>query len=166
MGMNCCSAGGSCKGCPSAYALWLPRIGFGLVLAGYGLNHLRFMSDFTAFAGSVYTNTMLAGAMTAVAYVVPVLMIVGGVLFAINKGCMWSKICILASLGGILGWAGLAVALGDGSAGGSMMPAIQNASVLLIAYHVIKKMWKCGMGCGCGVMGCNCPTTKGSKPSK
>jgi hypothetical protein len=147
MGMNCCSAGGSCTKCPSAYALWFPRIGFGLVLAGYGVNHLRFMSDFTGFAGSVFTNAALAGVFSAVAYIVPVLMIVGGVLFAIDKCCMWSKICVLASLGGILGWAGLAVMLGDNTTGGNMMPAIQNAAVLLIAYHVIKKMWKCAMGC-------------------
>jgi hypothetical protein len=165
MGMNCCSAGGSCKTSVGAYSLWLPRIGFGLVLAGYGINHLRFISDFSAFAGSVFINSAVGGAMTALAYIVPVLMIIGGVLFAIDKCCMWSKVCILASLGGILGWAGLAVMLGDNTAGGNMMPAIQNAAVLLIAYHIIKKMWRCAMGCGCGTMGCNCPPA-GSKSSK
>ncbi|MEQ1849400.1 MAG: hypothetical protein ABL890_02305 [Candidatus Peribacteraceae bacterium] len=163
--MNCCSAGGSCKSSFSAYALWLPRIGFGVVLAGYGVNHLRFISEFAGFAGSVFTNSALAGVMTALAYVVPFLMIAGGVLFAIDKCCAWSKICVLASLGGIMGWAGLAVALGDNTAGGNMMPAIQNAAVLLVAYHIIKKMWKCGMGCGCGKMGCNCPASS-SKSSK
>gem|GEM_PF-2015023 len=156
--MDCCSAGGSCKSCPSAYALWIPRIGFGLVIAGYGVNHLRHLSDFSAMAASAYTMPALAGIISVLAYIVPFLMIVGGVLFACAKMCSWSKACILASLGGIMAWAGLAVLVGDGSAGPAMMPMIQNAALLLVAYHVIKKMWKCGMGasCGCGKMGCNC----------
>ncbi len=79
---------------------------------------------------------MIAGVL---AYIVPALMIIGGVLFAIRQLCCLSKTCILASLGGIIGWSGLAVLVGDGNAAGAMMPMIQNAADLLILYIMIKK---------------------------
>lgn len=96
------------------------------------------------------TSAVLAGIAGVLAYIVPALMIVGGVLFAIRKlGCV-SKTCILASLGGIIGWAGLAVLVGDGNAAGAMMPMIQNAAVLLILYYMIKKASCSKMPCAPG----------------
>lgn len=126
--------------CPVKYAPWIPRIAFGLVLVGYGVNHYRTIGGFVGMAKGVFpTSALLGGIAGILAYIVPALMIVGGLLFAVRQLCCLSKTCILASLGGIIGWAGLAVLVGDGNAAGAMMPMIQNASVLLILYYMIKK---------------------------
>jgi hypothetical protein len=74
-------------------------------------------------------------------------MIVGGALFAVKQMCCISKTCILASLSGIIGWCSLAVMFGDANAGGTFMPYIQNAALLIVLYWVIKKMSCCGGSC-------------------
>lgn len=150
--MSCCSSSGSCgcpvQPCPTRYALWLPRIGFGLVLAGLGVNHYKDIGGFVQFSSSVYPTMPMVGSVAGIlAYIVPALMIVGGVLFAIKQLNCVAKTCILASLSGILGWAGLAIMLGDSSSSGVLMPFIQNAAVLFILYYIIKKM-TCGSSCG------------------
>lgn len=164
--MGCCSTSGSCgcpvQPCPSRYATCLPRLAFGLVLIGYGVNHYRNLADFVTMSKNAYPTVPAIGAIAGVlAYIVPALMIVGGLLFAIKQFKCIAKICILAALSGIIGWAGLAVLLGDGSAGGTFMPFIQNASVLLILYYIVKKMSCCGSKCGSGAVcpcgpGCSC----------
>jgi hypothetical protein len=123
----------------------LPRVAFGLVLAGYGVNHYKNIGSFVEFSSSV----------------VPALMIVGGVLFAVKQFKCLAKMCIVASLSGILGWAGLAVLLGDGSAGNILMPFIQNAAVLFVLYYIVKKMSCCNKGgCPCGKgAACACAPT-------
>ncbi len=134
--------------CPVKYAPWIPRIAFGLVLVGYGVNHYRSLGGFVAMAKGVFPLMPSLGMIAGVlAYIVPALMIIGGALFAIRQLCCLSKTCILASLGGIIGWAGLAVLVGDGNAAGAMMPMIQNAAVLLILYYMIKKS-SCSMSSG------------------
>ncbi len=126
--------------CPLKYSCWIPRIGFGLVLVGYGVNHYRTLDGFVGMAKGVFpTVAVLAKIAGVLAYIVPALMIIGGLLFAIRQLCCVSKMCILASLGGIIGWAGLAVLVGDANAAGAMMPMIQNASILLILYFAMKK---------------------------
>lgn len=153
---------GSSTSSATHYAKWLPKIAFGLVLAGYGVNHLRNLEGFRAMAAGAYPSVPALGQIAGIlAILVPALMIIGGVLFAFGQLRWLSKICILASLSGIIGWAGLAVLLGDANSGGAMMPMIQNASVLLILYYVIKKMcccrpMGCGSGCGSGA-NCTCP---------
>ena len=152
----------------SWYASWFPRIGLGVAIAGYGVNHLRFIGDFVAFAQSPYPSipvlTQLVGLL---AYVFPLLMIVGGVLFAVGQLKRVSKFCILASLGGIIGWGGLGVMVGGPAAGGQMMEGIQNAIGFLLAYYVVKKLSCCGCksgsgsGCGCGA-GSQCGSGTGS----
>ncbi len=135
------------KKCPCGKtAPWLARIGFGLVLVGYGVNHYRFFGDFSDMAvGSVGSLGPVAGLL---AYIVPALMIVGGVLFAVKLLPTIAKFCVLGSLGGIMGWGGVAVMLGGGTAGPDMMPFIVNAAVLLLAYYAIKKMHCCcGSAC-------------------
>jgi hypothetical protein len=141
--MSCCSS----KTCPHNYAPWFPRIGFGLVLVGFGVNHYRALESFVSMASGVFTNAMVANVFGLLAYIVPALMIVGGVLFAVKKYGCWSKFCILASLGGILGWGGLAIMLGTPETAGSIGPAIQNAALLIVVYHIIKKMSCCSSGC-------------------
>lgn len=139
MSCNC-----SCKVCPTDYAMWVPRIGFGVALAGFGLNHYRFIGDFTGMAASVYPSVPILGTLAGLlAYIVPALMIVGGILFAIDQQRCISKSCILAALGGIIGWAGLGVLVGDGSAGPTLMPMIQGAILWLVGYYIIKKMCCC-----------------------
>lgn len=152
-------------------APWFARIGFGLVLVGYGVNHYRFLGDFTQMASGAYASVPALGPIaTILAYIVPALMIVGGALFAVKQLKAVSKFCILASLGGILGWAGLAVALGSAETGASMMPMIANAALLIVVYHVIRKMSCCSScvpgsaGCGCGP-NCNCGPGCGCGPS-
>lgn len=140
--MSCCPSGAACGNgkCPCNFAPWLPRIAFGLVLASYGVNHYRHMADFVGMSKSIYpTVPALAAIAGILAYIIPALMIVGGVLFALRQLCCISKTCILLSLCGIIGWASLAVMVGDGSSGGAMMPLIQNAAVLLVLYFLIKK---------------------------
>lgn len=159
--MSCCpSTGNGCKcpvqPCPSKCIVsYLPRIAFGLALAGYGINHYRGIDGFVMFAKSVFTVNAIAMISGVLAYVVPALMIVGGVLFAIRQLCCLSKICIVASLSGIIGWAGLAVMLADPNNRDvvqGMGSAIQNASVLFILYVTIKKM-SCKNSCTNGVQG-------------
>lgn len=159
--MSCCSSSAPCAcgiaKCPSKYACWMPRIAFGLVLAGYGVNHYRTLSQFVDMAKGVFpTVPALAAIAGILAYIVPALMIVGGVLFATRQLCCLSKMCILGSLGGIIGWAGLAVLVGDGSAAGAMMPMIQNASILLILYFAMKKKPSCCMPQGGACTGGSC----------
>lgn len=117
-----------------------------MALAGFGVNHYRNIGMFVDNAKSVFSVSAVATVAGLLAYIVPALMIVGGILFAVKQQPCISKMCILASLGGIIGWAGLAVLLGDGSTGMAMMPMIQNASILLITYVMIKKMGCCGSG--------------------
>ncbi|MDD5055246.1 MAG: hypothetical protein PHZ00_03170 [Candidatus Peribacteraceae bacterium] len=145
--MTCCSASSSST-CPSRLAVWFPRIAFGLVLVGYGVNHYRNLSGFTDFAKLPFVAIpLIAAVVAALAYVVPLLMIVGGVLFAIKQLCPVSKFCILAALSGIIGWAGLAILLStDPNSIGNLGLAIQNAAVLMILYFVIRKMTKCSSG--------------------
>lgn len=152
--MNCCSPG--CIGgkyCPCGYASWFPRIAFGLILVGLGVNHYKDVAGFTSGASGALTSVpVLASIAGFLAYIVPALMIVGGALFAVKQlGCI-SKTCILASLSGIIGWASLAILVGDGASGAVFMPMIQNAAVLLVLYWVVKKMSCCGSaGCQAGV---------------
>lgn len=142
-----CSTSCSAK-CPCNVAPWFPRVAFGLILVGYGVNHYRFFGDFVAMSkGPFSSSAMFAGLVGVLAYIVPALMIVGGVLFAIKQMSCISKACILAALSGIIGWASIGVLIGGGSAGMDMMPAIQNASLLLVLYWVIKKMSCCGNSC-------------------
>lgn len=141
--------------CLSKYSCWIPRIAFGLVLAGYGVNHYRTLGQFVGMAKGVFPTVAILGMIAGVlAYIVPALMIVGGVLFAIRKLCCLSKVCILGSLGGIIGWAGLAVLVGDGNAAGAMMPMIQNASILLILYYAMKKKSCCSTSGSCAGGSC------------
>jgi len=141
--MSCCSS----TTCPHNYAPWFARIGFSLVLIGFGVNHYRFIDSFTGMASGVFTNTAIAAVAGFLAYIVPALMIVGGTLFAVKKYGCWSKFCILAALGGIMGWAGLGLLFGSAEIGATLGPAIQGAAVLLITYHIVKKMSCCGSGC-------------------
>lgn len=148
--MSCCSCKCPVQPCPSRYAPWLLRIGFGVALAAFGVNHYRFLTEFVAMSKGVYP-TVPAVAMLAgwLAYIFPLFEIVGGVLFAVGQLKCIAKICIMLSFGGILGWAGLALALGDATIGQNVGPAIQGACVMLVAYSVIKKMSCCGsMACG------------------
>ncbi len=156
---------GSCCHPVSKYSKWLPKIAFGLVLAGYGVNHLRNLDGFRGMAAQAYPALPALGMISSyLALLVPAFMIVGGVLFALGQMKWLSKLCIYASLSGIMGWAGLSVMLGDVSSGATMMPLIQNAAVLLILYYAIKKLTcckPCGSGCGnsscgCGA-NCTCP---------
>lgn len=146
--MSCCSTC-SCpiQPCPSRYAPWLLRIGFGLTLAAYGVNHYKNIGMFAEMAQGVFSVSILATIAGLLAYIFPALMIVGGVLFAVKQMHCIAKTCIYAALGGIIGWAGLAVLLGDAQSGPNMMPLIQNACVFLITYYVIKKMSCCGSSC-------------------
>ena len=160
--MSCCSGGSTTPcpcgpQCPANYVGWLPRIAYGLILVGYGVSHYRNLSGFVGMAKGVFpTVVILAKIAGVLAYIVPALMIIGGILFAIKQLCCLSKACILASLSGIIGWASLAVLVGDGNAAGAMMPMIQNASVLLILYYMIKKA-SCCKGPSCGTSSCSMP---------
>ncbi len=121
---------------------WLPRIAFGLVLVGYGVNHYRNLEKFVAGAKSVFTVPALAMVAEQLAYVVPALMIVGGVLFALKQLCCISKFCIVASLAGIIGWAGLSIMFDDGSIPAltqNQSGAIMNAIFLFLFYKSLKK---------------------------
>jgi uncharacterized membrane protein YphA (DoxX/SURF4 family) len=148
--------------CPSRYAAWLPRIGFGVALAAFGVNHYRFLPEFVQMTQGAFPTVPALGMVFGwLAYVFPLLEIVGGIAFALpfgNMKCI-AKMGILASLGGIMGWAGLALALGDANIAQSVGPAIQGASVMLVTYWVIKKMSCCGTcapgSCGTGAA-CAC----------
>lgn len=170
--MSCCSTSGSCgcpvQPCPSRYVVaWFPRVAFGLVLVGYGVNHYKNIASFVQFSSSVFPSAPMVGSIAGIlAYIVPALMIVGGALFAVKQLKCVAKMCIVASLSGIIGWAGLAVLLGDGSSGNMLMPFIQNASVLLILYYIVKKMSCCGSKCAMKCAGGACPCGPGCSCGK
>ncbi len=147
--MSCCSTSSVPRMCPSRYAVWFPRIAFGMVLLGYGVNHFRTLSNFVQYAQEPFVAfPALAGVVAAFAYVVPALMIAGGILFAMKLFCPISKVCILVALSGIISWAGLGILVNtDQRIVGMLGGSIQSASVLLILFFVIKKMSKCSGGC-------------------
>ncbi len=139
-----CSSGCGNAGCPCKFAPWLPRIAFGLVFIAFGVNHYRHLNDFVGMSKSAFPSVaMLAGLAGVLSYIVPALMIVGGVLFAARKLCCIAKTCILAALSGIIGWASLAVLVGDGNIGGAMMPLIQNAAIMMLLFFAVKKIGCC-----------------------
>ncbi len=146
---NCCTQGAcACPSvCPCRKVFWLPRIALGLVFLAYGVSHYRFLGGeqgFMAMAQSVFAkDSVLAMIAGYLAYVVPALMIVGGVLFAVGQLKCISKVCIVAALSGIIGWASVAVMVGDASMTGSLMPMIQNAAILFLFYGMVKKMGCC-----------------------
>ena len=133
--------------CISQYACWLPRIAFGLIFISYGVNHYRNLANFIEMAKSVFPAGMVLGTISgALAYIVPALMIIGGFLYAIRQLCFISKVCILASLSGIIGWASLAIMFDNGSIPNivpNMGGAIQNATLLLVLYFAMKKSKSC-----------------------
>lgn len=133
---------------PSRLAVWLPRVAFGLVLIGFGVNHYLNLDSFIANAQSPFVAVpAIAAVATALAYVVPALMIIGGIFFAVRRLCPLSELCILASLSGIIGWASLGIMLtSDTNVMSGLGVAIQNASVLLILYFVTRKMTRCSPG--------------------
>ncbi len=138
---------------------WFPRIGFGFLLASIGVSHLKNLSEFVELSKGVAGGVpVLATVVGALAYIVPGLMIVGGVLFAVRKLCCVAKACVLASLGGILGWAGLGILLGDAKAAMQFMPSVLNASVMLLTFCAIKRMSCCEQSActsgSCGTSSC------------
>lgn len=149
-------------------APWFARIGFGLVLVGFGVNHYRFLDSFRQMAiDGVGPLGPVAGIL---AYVFPALLIVGGALFAVKQLKHVAKFCILAALGGIIGWGGVGLMLVSGepevmqATMQNLSTAIFNTSILLILYSVVRKMGCCHCspsgGCGCGSAGCNCAPVK------
>lgn len=143
---------------------WLARIGFGVALAGFGVYHYRFFSGesgfYTMATGPLSTVPVLAMIAGGLAYVVPALEIVGGLLFAVKQLCTISKFCILASLGGILGWAGLTMMVGTAEGIVGAGQAINGTLLFLLGYLAVKKMkcccsWCSPGGCGCGSASCN-----------
>lgn len=151
--MSCCSC--PIQPCPSRHATWLPRIGFGVMMIGFGLNHYFAMGGDAGFVamtkGPLMSMPALAGLVGLLAYVLPALEIIGGAAFALGslKGmsCL-AKVCLLATFGGIMGWAGLGMAMASDQQTAMMMgQAFQGALMALVGYWVIKKMSCCGGNC-------------------
>jgi hypothetical protein len=115
------------------------------MIAGFGVNHYRNFEGFMAMAkGAFPTVPALAMIAGLLAYIVPALMIVGGLLFAIKQQACISKVCIVAALSGIIGWAGVALMVGPAEIGASAMPAVQFAAIVFLLYFKVKKMGCCG----------------------
>ncbi len=151
----------------SCVSPWLPRVGLGLALVGFGVAHYRFFGGDTGFHAmamqplqNVSLLAMLAGLL---AYIVPALQIVGGALFATKQLCYISKFCILAALGGILGWAGLAMIVGGPEAAGGAGQAINGAIIFLLGYSLVKKMECCSSTCSPGGSACGSNSNCGDK---
>lgn len=155
--MSCHSSGCLGKHCPCNYVSWFPRIAFGLIFVGLGVNHYRNLGGDEGFIAASKAALAPVGDLATVAgylaYIVPGLMIVGGALFAFKLFDCVAKTCLLVVLSGIIGWASLAILVGNAGTTGLMMPQILNASILVILYSVIRKMSCCGM----------CPTTPSMK---
>ncbi len=138
----------------SHIAPWFPRIGFGIFLFAYGVRHYMDLAGFRAMASqpfeSISALAMVAGLL---AIVFPALQILGGILVATRQLCSIAKICVLGALGGIVGWAGLAILVGaDMQMYGGLA---QNAIILLLLYSLVKKF-----DCSC------CTTSTGPVPMK
>jgi uncharacterized membrane protein YphA (DoxX/SURF4 family) len=126
-------------------APWLLRIGFGVLLAAYGVSHYQNFAGFQSVATQPLASVgWLAAIAGLLAYVVPALQIVGGVLVATKQLCSVAKICVLAVFGGILGWVGLSIVVSGMNEGTNL--AIQNATFFLLLYMLVKKFSCCGCG--------------------
>jgi hypothetical protein len=155
--MSCCKC--PVQPCPSRYATWLPRIGFGLAFAGFGVSHYRDLATFVSMTQAPFASiSFLAMILGWLAYVLPALEIAGGVLFAVGQMKCVAKTCILASIGGIMGWAGLGMMVGDMSQAMMLGTAFQGGVMALIGYWIAKKMTCCGSMSGACATGASCAT--------
>lgn len=160
----CCS--------PSGHNKWIARqivrVGFGLALIFTGISHYRGAADFAASVGNGLGPDWLVGIGTVWGYVLPLLLIIGGISLTLNLLTnigTWATGLALASIpaGLMLKSAVSGISLGD------TMPPAMNAYVWIIVFLlVIKGTGKgmcssacgagCADGCACGSANCDCGT--------
>jgi uncharacterized membrane protein YphA (DoxX/SURF4 family) len=125
-----------CPTSPSCAAKLIVRVAFGGALALFGLAHLKTISDFTGMVSQGLGP--LSGLGTLWAYVLPVLMIVGGVLFIVNYRtdiATWAAGVALASI--IVGMP-LKSVVGNVPLG-EVGPGVNNAFLWLLVYLFVVK---------------------------
>ncbi len=157
----CCSSSNS----PKCIAKKIARAGFGLALIFTGIAHYRGAADFAMSVGNGLGPDWLVGIGTVWGYVLPALLIIGGISLTLNlltNAGAWATGLALASIpaGLMLKSAVSGVSLGD------TMPPAMNAYVWIIVFLlVIKKSGHgsccgtgCATGCACGSANCDCGT--------
>lgn len=171
-----------CSSSPRRTALHLVRVGFGFALLLAGVAHYRDAAGFASSVGAGLGPQWLVQLGEMWGYVLPALMIVGGVLLIFNifrQIAVWAAGLALLSIpaGLMLKSAVTGISLGD------TMPAAMNAYVWVLVYVFAAKGTKrcccgssCGVGCApgcmCGMANCNCgvapvvPVMKSSVPAK
>ncbi len=140
------------------------RVGFGLALLFTGIAHYRGAADFALSVGNGLGPDWLVGVGTVWGYIMPALMIVGGVTLTLNiftKVGIWAAGLSLASIpaGLMLKSAVSGISLGD------TMPPAMNAYVWIIVFLFAAKAAGtpscgscCGDACCCGDS-CDCGDT-------
>lgn len=170
----------------------LARISFGLSLLFVGIVHARGLSGFAAFVAQDLGPIAPVG--TLWGYVVPFLMIVGGILFVIGMAGELAAWCAALALGSIPAGMLLKSAIDPVAVPlEQTMPLAINAFVWIIVLMMVSKgFWKCcsrecmakcggmcgsgscgtGCGCGCGDKGgcskggCDCGPSHGHDHDK
>lgn len=134
------------------------RIGFGLSLAFVGIAHYRDAATYAEFVGRGLGPIEQVGMVWG--YILPALMIVGGVLLATGFGQKVGAYAAGIALASIPAGLMLKSAI-TGIPVDQTMPNAVTALVWIIVLLLCVKKGSCGMGCNCagGVCtpGCNCP---------
>lgn len=149
---------------PGQYNKWisrqLVRIGFGLALLFTGIAHYRSAADFALSVGNGLGPTWLVGLGTTWGYILPLLMILGGLCLALNLfstfGVMAAGLALASIPAGLMLKSAMSgISLGD------TMPPTMNAFIWILVYmYAVKGTKRC---CGSGEAGCetasSCCTT-------
>lgn len=132
----------SCPTCPKSVACCLIRVSFGLAVALVGLTHYM---DIQGFTGMVSMGLgPLSGLGTLWAYILPGLMVVGGVLLAAGAYHHVASWCVGLALGSIIVGMPLKSVIG-GVPLGDVIPAVNNTLIWLLVYGLTIKMACCEM---------------------
>lgn len=152
-----------CSSSPKRTALHLVRVGFGSALLLTGIAHYRDAANFASSVGAGLGPNWLVQLGETWGYVLPALMIVGGLLLVLNifrNIGVWAAGLALLSIpvGLMLKSAVTGISLGD------TMPPAMNAYVWILVYIFAAMGTKrkgccgsnCAPGCSCGMPNCNC----------
>lgn len=154
-----------CCGAPKKVSKMLVRISFGLSLAFVGISHYRQIALFSGMTQQDLGVLAPVGALWG--YILPALMIVGGVLYVVGMLPQVAVWCAGLAIGSIPAGMLLKSAL-TGASLAETMPAAETAFIWAIAFMMVSKSgWTCcSKSCTCSAKGCCCGNSCGCDSPK